>query len=76
MSTATAAAVVIAAVAVLTLAGGVLALVYRTGRLVGHVEALIAAGAERDARLDKDIASLTASLAAHIAHRHTRRRPR
>ena len=73
MNTATAAAVVIAAVAVLTLAGGVLALVYRTGRLVGQVESLIAAGAERDTRLDKDIVSLTTSLTAHIAqHRVSR----
>lgn len=72
MNAATVAAVAIAAVTVMTLAGGVLALAYRTGRLVGRVESLIEAGTDRDARLDRDIANLSGKLTAHLTQHRQR----
>lgn len=66
MNAATIATMALATAAVVTLAGGVLALAYRTGRLVGRVESLIESGNEHYARLDGDIRGLAANLSAHI----------
>lgn len=73
MNGATIAPVVLAAVAVVTLAGGMLALTYRVGRLVGRVETLITTSGDNYARLDRDITRVAANLGDHVArHRQGR----
>ena len=65
-------AIVLASVAVFGMVGSMLALTYRVGRLVGKVETAVAAGAEADARLSREILAVQASLDAHKAlHRKT-----
>lgn len=75
MSTGAITAVVIAALAVMSAVGGMVALTYRIGRLVGKVETLILESGSNYARAERNLGVMDADLKRHLAwHGGTRNR--